>query len=284
MLWSAPSAWAHAGGLSPTSVRSTVLAVSPAVAGLAVAVIEDGARLVLHNGTGAVVDVLPGGGQTAALSVPAGESRMWIDSRATTLGRDIGVAGTAPWEIPVAVGNVTTTVRGEFTAAAAPATLSWWTATFAIGVVMFSVVRWSRRPDVVVAAAGVAAVLASVTHVVGATLVVRSAPVWGTLLDATGIGLLVWPLTLAAAIAAARGNAGGVLGVCVGAGLSVVFILPDVTVFTYGVLPFAGPPTLERLIVAVVLGVGAATAAAGAAALRTLADRENPLPPTTDRI
>jgi hypothetical protein len=278
MLTAASPAWAHAGGLSPTGVRSAALAVAPEVPGLTVAVIDGGARLRVDNGTGAPVEIPPGGGQTGPVTVPAGESLTWTDARATTLERDLGGATTARWSVPMTVGTVAVTVSGVFVAEPAPAALGWWAATAGIAVAVFVLARRMRHPNVVLAVAGLGAVLASLAHVVGATLAVESAPLLGTFLDATGIGLLVWPLVALAAIAALRGSAAGVLGVCAGAGLSVVFVLPDITVFHYAVLPFAGPAELERFLVAVVLGAGCAAAAAGAGALRALAAHERPHP------
>jgi hypothetical protein len=270
-------AWAHAGGLSPTGVRSVVRDVTPVVAGLTVTAIEDGARLRVRNDTGAAVEVPPGGGQAAPVPVPPGATVTWIDARATTLERDLGPAATQLWTVPVTAGAVPVTVTGEFVAEPPPVAPAWWGTAVAIGVGLFLLARRARRPHVLLAVAGTVAVLASAGHVVGATLAVESAPLWGTFLDATGIGLLVWPLVAVAAAAALRGSAGGVLGVCAGAGLSVVFILPDLTVFHFGVLPFAGPADLSRLLVAVVLGAGSAAAVAGAGALRALAETRPPI-------
>jgi hypothetical protein len=278
MLTAASPAWAHAGGLSPTGVRSEALAVSPPVPGLTVAVIEDGARLQVRNHTGAPVEIPPGDGQADAVTVAIGESVAWIDARATTLGRDLGPLTTARWSVPMTVGAVPVTVTGLFVAEPPPAALGWWLATGGIGAALFVLTKRAPRPNLLLAAAGLVTVVASLVHVVGATLAVESAPLWGTFLDATGIGLLVWPLVAVAAVGALRGSAAGVLGVCAGAGLSVVFVLPDITVFHYAVLPFAGPPELERLLVAVVLGAGSAAAVAGAGALRALAAPQPPDP------
>ncbi|MDZ4234067.1 MAG: hypothetical protein U1C73_09980 [Dietzia sp.] len=275
MLVLTPSAWAHAGGLSPTGVRSVVVSVSPAVPGLSVSTIEDGARLLVHNDTGRPVEIPPSDVQTEGLSIPAGESRTWIDSRASSLGRDIGPARTAPWSMAMTADTVPVTVTGEFLAEPAPSALLWWGLTAGISIALVVVAKRIRRPEVLLAVAGLVTVIASFVHVVGATLAVQSAPLWGAFLDATGIGLLVWPMVALAALAALRGSAGGVLAVSAGAGLSVVFLLSDITEFHYGVLPFAGPPDLSRVLVAVVLGVGSATAVAGAGALRALAQPES---------
>jgi hypothetical protein len=273
LLGAASPASAHAGGLSPTSVRGGVVAVTPSVPGLTVTAIEDGARLLVRNNTGLPVEIPAGGGQAGAVYVPAGESVTWIDARATTLERDLGPARTAAWSVPMTVGTVPVTVTGELVAEEPPSPLGWWALAAGVAAALIVLARRVRRPNVLLAVAGLVTVAASLVHVVGATLAVESAPLWGTFLDATGIGLLVWPLVVVAAIAALRESAGGVLGVCAGAGLSVVFILPDLTVFHFAVLPVAGPAALERFLVALVLGAGVATAVAGAGALRALAAR-----------
>ena len=281
MLTVISPASAHAGGLSPSGVRGDVVSVTPAVPGLTVRAIEDGARLLVRNDTGQPVEIPAGGGQAAAVPVPDGETRTWIDGRATTLERDLGTAATRPWAVPLTVGGVRVTVAGEHVAEPPPNALGWWSVAFGAAAALIVLTRRSRRPDVTLAVTGLVTVVASLVHVVGATLAVESAPLWGTFVDATGIGLLVWPLVVVAAIGALRGSAGGVLGVCAGAGLSVVFILPDLTVFHYAVLPVAGPPALDRFLVAVVLGAGCAVAVAGAGTLRALAARTRPEPTLT---
>ncbi|WP_369373059.1 hypothetical protein AB1046_05265 [Promicromonospora sp. Populi] len=275
-LPAAAPASAHAGGLSPTEVRGAVVAVTPQVPGLTVSAIEDGARLLVRNNTGSTVEIPAGGGQDRPLSVPDGESVTWIDGRATTLERDLGEATTGTWSVPMTVGTVPVTVDGEFVAEPPPNALGWWALAAGIAAALIVLARRSRRPNVLLAVSGLVTVAVSLVHVIGATLAVESAPLWGTFLDATGIGLLVWPLVVVAAIAALRGSAAGVLGVCAGAGLSVVFVLPDLTVFHFAVLPVAGPATLERFLVALVLGAGVAAAVAGAGALRALAPRTEP--------
>lgn len=287
MVAATSPASAHAGGLSPSAVRGDVVAVTPAVPGLTVTAIEDGARLRVHNATGRPVTVPAGGGQATATTVPDGETRTWIDARATTLERDLGAATTKRWTVPLTVGvgpaAAQVTVTGEFVAEPPPNALAWWALAAGTAAALVVVARRSRHPNVLLALTGFVTVAASLAHVVGATLAVESAPLWGTFLDATGIGLLVWPLVAAAAVAALRGSAGGVLGVCAGAGLSVVFILPDLTVFHFAVLPVAGPAALERFLVAIVLGAGCAAAVAGAGTLRALAARgaADGVPPTT---
>ncbi|MEV0109894.1 hypothetical protein AB0H42_26635 [Nocardia sp. NPDC050799] len=279
---SAP-AGAHAGGLSPAAVRSEELTVSPVVRGLTVTTIEDGARLLISNNTGLLVEISPGGGATAPASVPSGESRAWIDSRATILDRELGSRTSAPWSVPITAGPVPVTVTGRFVAAPPPAAPVWWIATAGLAAAVLVPARRVRRPELMLAIAGLVTVLASLAHVIGSTLAVQSASPVGTFLDAMGIGLLVWPMVTIAAVAAWRGRAAGVLGVCVGAALNVVFILPDITVFHFGVLPFAGPDAVERLLVALVLGAGTGVAVGGAGALRVLAGLQHNCPNQTGK-
>ncbi|MBU8829769.1 hypothetical protein [Mycolicibacterium goodii] len=250
-----------------------MLAVSPPIPGLSVEAIEDGARLRIRNDTAVEIEIHADTVQADDVVVPAGESRTLIDRRATSLDRDLSSKSPLPWSIHMMAGTQAVIVAGEFVAAP-PASYGWWTATITLGVATAVLARRARRPNVLLAATGLITALASVLHVVGTTFAVESAPLWQTFLDAMGLGLLVWPLVVAAAVTALRGRAAGVLGVCVGAGLSVAFILPDVTEFHYAIVPFAGPVEVSRALVAVVLGMGGATAAAGAGALRALAARQ----------
>nr|BFF16733.1 hypothetical protein GCM10025730_02540 [Promicromonospora thailandica] len=176
--------------------------------GLSVTTIEDGARLRVRNDTGMRVEVPAGDGQTVPVTVPDGGSATWIDARATTLDRDLGAASRGTWEVPLTVGPTRVTVTGELVAGQPPRAASWWALAAGIAAVLLVLARRSPRPHVLLAVSGLLVVAASVAHVVGATLAVRSAPLWGTFLDATGIGLLVWPLVVAAAVAALRGRAG----------------------------------------------------------------------------
>ncbi len=91
------------------------------------------------------------------------------------------------------------------------------------------------------------------------------------LVGAAGIGLLAWPLASVGAVGAWRGGASGVLAVCVGAALTAVLVLPDATAFHHSVLPFVGPPDLERVLVALALGGGAGVAVAAGSVLRSTA-------------
>jgi hypothetical protein len=273
LLAGASPAAAHAGGLTATNARSTVVSVTPATAGLVVEAIEDGARLRLRNGTAFPVAVPAGGGAaTPAVVAPGGEVT-WIDTRSTPDGRAVGPGERQAWSLGLDVGGNPVTVAGELVGERPPASLPWWVAVVvtAVGVPVMS--RRLRRPDLALTAAGLAAMAASVVHVIGSTLAVESAPLLGTFLSACGINLLNWPLIVGGAVAVLRGRPAGLLAVCAGAALTAVFVLPDVTSLHRAVLPFAGPPVVERILVVLTLGAGIGVAVAGAAALRTLAQR-----------
>ncbi|GAA3348364.1 hypothetical protein GCM10020358_66590 [Amorphoplanes nipponensis] len=273
LLAGASPAAAHAGGLTATDARSRVVTVTPAVPGLAVTAIEDGARLRLRNGTPSAVTVPPGGGAATPAVVPPGGELTWADTRSTPDGRAVPPGGTQRWSLVLDAGGTPVTVTGELVGERPPAPAPWWAAVLVTAAAVPLVARRLRRPDLALTAAGLAAMAASVAHVAGSTLAVESAPLPGTFLSACGINLLNWPLIVGGAVAVLRGRPAGVLAICAGAALTAVFVLPDVTSLHRAVLPFAGPPVVERLLVVVTLGAGAGVAVAGASVLRRLAQR-----------
>jgi hypothetical protein len=272
LAWASPAA-AHAGGLVATDARSHVVALSPAVPGLEVTAIEDGARLRLRNHTTGPVGVPAGGGAATPAVVAAGQELTWIDTRSTPEGRSLGAGATQAWSLVLDVGGTPVTVTGELVGARPPSPVPWWLAAVLLAVAVPLVARRSRRPGGLLAATGLVAMAASITHVAGSTLAVESAPMAGTFLSAAGINLLAWPLILGGAVTVFRGRPAGVLAVCAGAALTAVFVLPDVTSFHRAVLPFAGPAVVERILVVLALGTGIGVAVAGASVLRTLALR-----------
>jgi hypothetical protein len=270
--WASPAA-AHAGGLVGTDARSRVVAMTPAVPGLQLAAIEDGARLRLRNDTAAPVSVPAGGGTATPAVVAPGQELIWADTRSTPVGRRLGAGRAQPWSLVLDAGGTAVTVTGELTGAAPPAPAPWWAAVVLTAVAVTVVARRLRRADLLLAGAGVAAMAASVTHVAGSTLAVESAPLLGTFVNAGGANLLSWPLILGGAVAVLRDRPAGVLAICAGAALTALFVLPDVTSFHRAVLPFAGPAVLERILVVLALGLGVGVAVAGAPVLRALAAR-----------
>ena len=273
LLAGASPAAAHAGGLTATDARGSVLAVTPAVPGLTVTAIEDGARLRLRNGTSSPVAVPAGGGAATPAVVAPGGERTWIDARSTPDGRTVEAGHRQAWSLVLDVGGVPVTVTGELVGERPPAPLPWWVAVLVTAAAVPWGSRRLRRPDLALTAAGLLAMAASAVHVIGSTLAVESAPPASTFLSACGINLLNWPLIVGGAVAVLRGRPAGVLAICAGAALTAVFVLPDVTSLHRAVLPFAGPPVVERVLVVLTLGAGMGVAVAGASVLRTLAQR-----------
>ncbi|MEV6342715.1 hypothetical protein [Actinoplanes sp. NPDC051851] len=263
LLGSAAPASAHAGGLVATDARSEVVAVTPAVPGLTVRTIEDGARVRLVNHTGAVVTAPAG-------AVRPGGELIWVESRVSPVGRRTD----GDWSFTLDANGTLVTVTGVFVAEEPPAPLPWWLAAVAAAAGILLLARRIKRGDLLLCAAGTVAAVASIVHVTGSTMAVASAPPAGTFLSAAGINLLNWPLILGGVIAVWRGRPAGVLAVCAGAALTAVFVLPDVTSFHRAVLPFAGPAVVERVLVVLALGLGAGVAVAGARVLRALAENK----------
>ncbi|GGN75276.1 hypothetical protein GCM10010112_46330 [Actinoplanes lobatus] len=256
---------AHAGGLTATDSRGHVVSITPALPGLEVVAIEDGARLRLRNGTGGPVTI------PAGATVAPGAEHTWTDERATPDGRTVAAGRTVPWTITLDADGTPVTVDGVLVGEERPPAAPWWAAAALTGTALVLLARRLRRADLLLAAAGGVAALSSIVHVTGSTLAVESAPLAGTFLSAAGINLLAWPLIIGGAVTALRGRATGILAVCGGAALTAVFVLPDVTSFHRAVLPFAGPADLERILVVLALGLGAGVAVAGAGVLRDLA-------------
>ncbi|MEU4619537.1 hypothetical protein AB0G04_06110 [Actinoplanes sp. NPDC023801] len=264
---------AHAGGLTATDARGTVVSVTPAIPGLTITAIEEGARLRLRNGTGGPVTISPGGGTATPAVIPPGAELTWIDERATPDGRSVAAGQTVPWTIALDAAGVPVVVTGSLVGEERPLAAGWWAAAGLTGAALVLLAKRWRRADLLLAGAGTVAAAASIVHVAGSTLAVESAPLAGTFLSAAGINLLAWPLIIGGAVTALRGRAAGVLAVCAGAALTAVFVLPDVTSFHRPVLPFAGPAVLERILVVLALGLGAGVAVAGAGVLRGLAQK-----------
>ncbi|MEU4692636.1 hypothetical protein [Actinoplanes sp. NPDC023714] len=263
-------ALAHAGGLTATDGRTTLISITPEVPGLEIRVIENGARLLLRNGTGGPVSV---GDRT----VPPGRTHTWIDARTTPEGRSLSAGEAVDWTIPVTAGGTTVVVSGRITGGKPPLAPAWWAAAVLLGAALVVLSRRIARGDLLLCGAGLVAAAASIAHVTGSTLIVESGPPATTFLSAAGINLLAWPLLIGGAVTALRGRAGGVLAVCGGAALTAVFVLPDVTSFHRAVVPFAGPAAVERVLVVLALGLGAGVAVAGAGVLRTLARQPSAL-------
>ncbi|WP_106325147.1 hypothetical protein [Actinoplanes italicus] len=262
---------AHAGGLTATDARGSVVSVTPAVPGLEITAIEEGARLRLRNGTGGPITIKSGGGTATPAVIAPGAELTWIDERSTPDGRSVAAGRRVSWTVPLDANGVAVAVDGVLVGEERPLAAGWWIAAALTGAALVLLAKRLPRADLLLAAAGTIAAASSIVHVTGSTLAVESAPLAGTFLSAAGINLLAWPLILGGAVTALRGRAAGVLAVCAGAALTAVFVLPDVTSFHRPVLPFEGPAVLERVLVVLALGLGAGVAVAGAGVLRDLA-------------
>ncbi|GIF03975.1 hypothetical protein [Actinoplanes siamensis] len=268
VLTAAGPASAHAGGLVATDARSRVVTVTPTIPGLTVVAIEDGAKLRLTNGTGGPVSVAG-----RSQPVPSGGELTWADPGATPENKKIDSGRTTDWTVLLDANGTAVTVAGVLVGERQPNPLPWWALAIVAAVAVPAIARRLHRADLLLSAAGVVAMAASIAHVTGSTLAVESAPFAGTFLNAAGINLLAWPLILGGAWTALRGRPAGLLAVCAGAALTAVFVFPDVTSFHRAVLPFAGPAAMERVLVVLALGLGAGAAVAGAPVLRALAQR-----------
>lgn len=176
-LLAAPApAYAHAGGLTATDSRSRVVAVTPAVPGLRVATIENGARIRLVNGTGSSVVPGAGGGPAVPAAIAPGKDVTWIDTRVTPDGRRIAAGQSVDWTMPLDVGGTTVLVSGVLTGEQPPIPLVWWVSAVLVAAAVILAARRLTRGDVLLCSAGLVAAGASIAHVAGSTLAVESAP------------------------------------------------------------------------------------------------------------
>ena len=251
-------AGAHAGGLPPRDSRAVVTGIEPAVPGLAAQVVNNGTQLELRN-TGAVAVSVPADSvERQERVVPAGATVRYSDAR---------VGLTESWRVPLRTSSGTAAVVGRVEWPSRPS-LVWWlllTAGLAAGAYLVGRSRW-WRPGL--AATVVAVTAASIVHAVGSARAVSGQSFVPLLLGASGVGLVCWPLAVVVAVAAARHRPStAFVAAIVGAAL-VVAGIPDFDSFRYAALPFAGPSTVDRLLVALTLGGGIGLATGGFAALR----------------
>jgi hypothetical protein len=257
----AGSAAAHGGaGPEPGPSLPRVLAVEPAVSGLSVTVIEGGLRLRLDNGTDAPVQIRPDGP-----AVAPGRSVAWTDPRVT---------GADAWTIPLVVGGLPVSVRGDRVWPAAPAPVPWWSAVVFAGAATFGVgavaVERGRRSRAALAVAGLTALVvgAHVVHVLGSAQVLAEPPSVPVVLVGAGPGVLCWVLGLAGvALTLARRELGLVMCASAGA-LAALVTMFDTTAFHRPVLAFGWAYDLDRLTTVVTVGAGVGLFLTGWAAMR----------------
>lgn len=282
----ATSAAAHGGTETPAVVSSMprVLSLEPAVTGLDVVVIDGGARLRLDNGTAQPVTV-PGTEGGRPRVVPPGGSAAWTDAR---LGDPAAPpAGDGAWAVPLAVGDLPVTVRGDRVWPPAPHPFPWWALTVAALLGTYTVgglaVERGRPGGARTALAGVVLVVtaAYVVHVIGSSLVVAEPPGLVALLGAAGIGMAVWLLGPLAAALTLRGHLlGAALYGSVGF-LTALLTLSDTLTFHRAVLAFGGPFDLDRIATVITFGGGLGLFLVAITAFRRVEPAVEPAPGTS---
>lgn len=256
-LTAAP-AWAHAGGLSPTDARSTVTGVTPRQAGVTAVPVNNGTQIELR---------VPGQ-PVARVAVPV--VRVDADTTART------------WQVPVRTGTGTFVVRGRSEYVAGPSPWPWAGLMLALALPGYLLAR-SRwwRPGL--AACIVAATAANLIHAVGSALAVSGQAFFWLFVGASGVGLVTWPLAVVAVVAAAMRRQFVAFAATLIGAMLVVAGFPDVDSFRRSQLPFAWPPDLDRLLVAVTLGLGAGLAIGGIAALHRHLVVDSPSAPDAEQ-
>jgi hypothetical protein len=263
---------AHGGSDVPVALSlPRVLAVEPPVAGLDVVVIDGGARLRLDNRTAQPVTALGTGGPERV--APPGGSVAWADAR---LGDPAAPrAGDVAWAVPLSVGGLPVTVRGDRVWPPAPHPVVWWALTVAALLGTYTVGGLSveggyrGRASTVLAGVVLAVTAAHAVHVIGSSLVLGEPPGLVALLAAAGIGIVCWLLgPVAAALTLRRQQPlAAALQGCLGA-LVALLALSDTLAFHRAVIAFGGPFDLDRLATVVTFGGGLGLVLAAVTALR----------------
>jgi hypothetical protein len=266
---------AHGDGMGPEMHVPRVLAVDPPLPGLQVAVIEAGARLRLDNRTDRSVQVLPEpGSHVHEPPIAPGRTARWADPRVRAAAADPAPAeGRRAWSVPLQVGDRVVTVRGEQVWPAAPSSLSWWLMTLlaAVGTALLGVRAVGRpRWAPALAAATVLVAVAHAVHVVGSALVVEDSSLPGIVIGTAGPALLAWVLAALGAVLTLTGRGWGPLLCALSGALLALVTAFAANNFGAPVLPFAGPPELDRAAVALTLGGGVGLFLSGFAAVGRL--------------
>ncbi|MEU4443561.1 hypothetical protein AB0K14_08780 [Actinosynnema sp. NPDC050801] len=247
----ATPAQAHAGGLTPQDHLSRVTGIDPPLPGVTATMVNHGTELEIRNGGAVPVAVtktaggIGDGAEVADHVVGPGETYRFRDER----------TAAPQWEVPLG----TSVVRGRVDVTPGPNPLWWLLITLALAVGGYFLGR--RRA---LLAAGVVVVTAGhVWHAVGSTLAVTGQSFVPLLLGASGVGLVAWPLTAVAVVAAVRRKPATAFVAAVVGAMLVVAGIPDFDSFRFSRLPFAGPADVDRLLVALTLGGGLGLAAGG---------------------
>ncbi|MEU4741010.1 hypothetical protein AB0G02_11180 [Actinosynnema sp. NPDC023658] len=238
LVTTAAPARAHAGGLTPQDHLSRVTAIDPPLPGVTATMVNHGSQVEVRNGGASPIAAGDHG-------VGPGETYRFRDERTT-----------APrWEVPLG----TSVIEGRVDVTPGPNPL-WWLlimAALAVGGYFLG------RGRALLAAGVVVVTAAHVWHAVGSTLAVTGEPFVPLLLGASGVGLVAWPLTVVAAVAAVRRKPATAFVAAVVGAMLVVAGIPDFDSFRFSQLPFAGPADVDRLLVALTLGGGLGLAAGG---------------------
>ncbi|MFD0204967.1 MULTISPECIES: hypothetical protein [Saccharothrix] len=256
LVATATPADAHAGGLTPQDHLSEVTGIDPPLPGVTAAMVNHGTQLEVRNGgtdpvtvggadDGTRVGGADDGTRVADHVIGPGETYRFRDERTT-----------APhWEIPLG----TSVIKGRVDVTPGPNPLWWLLITLALALGGYFLGR--RRA---LLAVGVVVVTAGhVWHAVGSTLAVTGQSFVPLLLGASGVGLVAWPLTVVAVVAAVRRKPATAFVAAVVGAMLVVAGIPDFDSFRFSQLPFAGPAEVDRLLVALTLGGGLGLAAGG---------------------
>jgi hypothetical protein len=286
-LIGAGSAWAHAGGLTSSSSEPVVLGIEPAVPGLAVSVVEFGARLRVDNRTSARVSVLPipGSVVNALPAVAPGASAYWADPRvAFAAAQSSPPDGRLAWMIPLRVADDQVSVLGEQRWPPSPAAGLWWLLLAVLVAIPAGVLAVCTRRTggltvgrMFVAASTLVVIVAHIVHIYGSALVPAQGEVIWLFLSAAGFAVVAWPIGLAGAYATMRGpQAGPLLCLVAGALIAVIISPADIFSFFDAVVPFAWGADLDRALIALNVGGGLGVIAAATILLRRTPDTEHP--------
>lgn len=241
------AASAHGGGDGPPGADlPRVVAVTPAVAGLAVTVVEGGLRLRVDNATAGPV-LLPGGDPVAPGS-----------------SADLPAPDAAVWTLPLTADGHAVTVSGDRVAPPAPDPVPWWAFTLAAALLSFAAAAGSAAA---LAAVTLLAVAAHAVHVAGASLALAVPPGPGTFLAAAGPALVAWLLGIGGAVLVLRGEPLGVPACAAGGTLVALLTVFDVTAFHRAVLVFGWSFDVDRVTTVLTVGCGAGLLATGVVVL-----------------
>jgi hypothetical protein len=265
----ASPAAAHGSGLASEPHLPRVLGLDPPVPGLAVTVVEGGARLALVNDTAATVEVVPAAERREEPVVAAGGSAHWADGRVATTT----TGGPVAWTVPLRVDGEPVALRGETVWPPAPATAGWWalTAALAVGATLLGARAVRRRwAELAVACLGLLAVAAHLVHVLGSAGVPVDLPYWPTVFGTAGIGIGAWAAAVAGAALTVAGTRWGTLLTGIGGTVLALLTVSDTDSFADAVLPYSWDPTLDRVATAATVGLGVGLLVTGFAVLRAM--------------